>query len=150
MSHLVHEHLKGTENMNVYLPNILQFVITHGVVLGIAVVSLTSVIQICFKETRQDNISPLRQPKQLVDRYEQILPATLQGLPKNHRNDLQCPSRPQIEAGGPPVTTNESRCVDGPTSRRSPVRLECRWRIGHDSRLFCTWHAVPNPPSQQM
>jgi hypothetical protein len=136
--------------MNVYLANILQFAIAHGVVLGIAVVSLASVIQICFKEMRQDNVNPLRQPKQLVDRHKQILTSNPQSLPKNHGNDLQCLGRPQTEAGGPPVTMNESRCVHGPTSRRSPVRLECRWRIGDDSRLVRTWHAVTSPPSQQM
>jgi hypothetical protein len=38
--------------MNVYLADVVQFAITHGVALGIAAISIAGVIGICFKETR--------------------------------------------------------------------------------------------------
>lgn len=46
--------------MNVSLANVVQFTVAHGIVLGIAAVSLTSVIGICFKEMRSDRARSVR------------------------------------------------------------------------------------------
>jgi len=48
------------------------------------------------------------------------------------------------------VQRNASPCLSGANSRRSQVRLECRWTIGDDSRLICTWHAVTFSPSRSI
>ena len=99
--------------MNVSLANVVQFTVVHGVVLGIAAVSLTSIIGICFKEMRWDRARSLRPDKV-----------------------------------NPPVKPNELCGFSAASSQRSRSHLECRWRIGDDGRLFCTWETVADSSLQ--